>query len=408
MGSEQDEPKYITRLMKMECSMGTVQNYINVGQDHGILAGGNCDAQPVMNANDHTSKNVIHFGHCKSEENPERAFRETLVKALMGPMAFTIGDKVMDKLEELGIISYKCKPNTPQPWTFANEDCILEGAPALTMDSQLACRYGGMITFVKESSTDEETAEEAAEAGEDEQTPVPEDVVGEAFNEAVAEAMGEIAELGEAGEETVEKVQTALALASAMPPQEGGASASIQSSSGVSSAVGAAAAALYNTVRILEPDTEMTFQQAAGQMESYGTLEHPELGTVSLGIADALNRKGYRTQYCFGTDIEAISREAANAEAAIMMYATTKDCGCVAFRADPVNAEAKERTFSFYNEEGLVEESMTLKSFDNRLSGKERTKLGTITLTVDKPDKQPDICDCAECSRSDIPVQGGE
>ena len=104
MGIGKDEPRYITRLMKMECDMGTVQNYINVDKDHGVLAGGNSDAQPVMNANDHTSKNVIHFGNCNSKENPERGLRETLVKTVMGAtlgpiIAFGLGDKIIDKLE---------------------------------------------------------------------------------------------------------------------------------------------------------------------------------------------------------------------------------------------------------------------------------------------------------------------
>ena len=30
MSINNDEPRYITRLMKMECDMGTVKNYINV------------------------------------------------------------------------------------------------------------------------------------------------------------------------------------------------------------------------------------------------------------------------------------------------------------------------------------------------------------------------------------------
>lgn len=154
MSINNDEPRYITRLMKMECDMGTVKNYINVDKDHGVLAGGNCDAQPVMNANDHTSKHVIHFGKCKSESNPERAFREMLIKALLGPAGAFLTGPMLDKLEELGILTYQCKPNTPQPWIDTNEDCIIEGAPALTMDSQLACRYGGRITFAPLENVD--------------------------------------------------------------------------------------------------------------------------------------------------------------------------------------------------------------------------------------------------------------
>lgn len=37
----EDEPRYITRLMLIQCDKGTMSNYINVGQDHGVIAGGN-------------------------------------------------------------------------------------------------------------------------------------------------------------------------------------------------------------------------------------------------------------------------------------------------------------------------------------------------------------------------------
>lgn len=186
MQSDDGEPRYITRLMKMECSMGTVRNYINVGTDHGVLAGGNCDAQPVMNANDHTPENIIHFGNCNSEKNPERALRKGLTTILMGPA----GCGLMNQLEEMGAVTYKCKPNTPRPWINANEDCIIEGAPALTMQSRLACRYGGEIKFVLEDPPGFGGQDMNSEAEKDE--PLPEDVVNEAFNDAAAAAAEKI------------------------------------------------------------------------------------------------------------------------------------------------------------------------------------------------------------------------
>ncbi len=451
MGIGKDEPRYITRLMKMECDMGTVQNYINVDKDHGVLAGGNSDAQPVMNANDHTSKNVIHFGNCNSKENPERGLRETLVKTVMGAtlgpiIAFGVGDKIIDKLEEMGILTYKCKPNTPKPWIDANEDCILEGAPALTMDSQLACRYGGRITFVPVDSADAGDLQGAGEGDAGEAAPEPKDVVKEAFDEAVNAAMDEISETGETGKETVEKVQTALILASAMPAQEGSMLGQDQTQGGemysqeqiqegemysqeqiqyngmdsnemftdqsamdnsigiyendITSA-GSSAAALYNTVQSIDPDAGMTFEQAVRQMEPYGTIENTVLGTIPLGITSALNKMGYQTQYCFSTDLADVSREAANADAAVMMYATTKNCECVAFHADPAKQAAQERTFTFCNEAGKAKGSMTLNTFDTLLSDQGLAKLGAITITVNKPDKQLCVNSCAGCRGDD-------
>lgn len=140
------DSKYVTRLMKMRCSMGTMENYINCERDHGVLAG--AEQQPVLNANDHTEKNIIHFGSCISDKNPERMFRKGLVGILLGPAEQLTGGAVTGLLETAGIMSCKCKPNTPTPWIFVNEDNILEGAPALTIDSKCACRYGGVIEFV--------------------------------------------------------------------------------------------------------------------------------------------------------------------------------------------------------------------------------------------------------------------
>lgn len=141
-----DDPKYVTRLMRISCTKGTMENYINVGTDHGVLAGEN--QQPVLNANDHTEKNIIHFGSCTSDDNPERTFRKGLVGGLLGPVEWLTGGAVTDLLETTGIMTCKCKPNTPLPWNITNEENILDGAPTLTINSKCPCRYGGIIEFV--------------------------------------------------------------------------------------------------------------------------------------------------------------------------------------------------------------------------------------------------------------------
>lgn len=135
-----DDQKYVTRLMRARCSKGTMENYLNVDIDHGIVVG--ADMQPLMNANDHVAgRHVIHFGCCESDQNPERMFRKALVGGLLGGLA-------ADFLEDVGIMTCKCKPNTPNPWEFVNEDSIVEGAPALMVCSTLTCRYGGVIEII--------------------------------------------------------------------------------------------------------------------------------------------------------------------------------------------------------------------------------------------------------------------
>lgn len=396
-----DEPKYITRLMKMQCDKGTVKNYINVGTDHGVLAGGPCDAQPVMNANDHTSKNVIHLGKCKSEQNPERAFREVLVKALLGPAGAFLTGPALDRLEELGILTYQCRPNIPQPWINVNEDCLLEGAPALTMKSQLACRYGGVISFVPTDTgaAGGDAAGKGTGEEDGDETALPKDVVNDAFNEAVASAMGEIADLGEAGEEAIEKVEIALTLASAMSEQEGWDYEKSQAAA--QAAVEGGAAALYNTVLALDPDTEMTFEQAVQLMEPYGVMEDPVVGDMPFGVVSALNGLGYQTQYCLGMDTGAVSMAAAQAGAAVMMYATTAGCGCVAFHADPLMPDMGERTFTFCNGPGQAGVSMALEGFESLLADGGCAVLGAVTVTVDKPGDQAGMCGCSSCMGGD-------
>lgn len=141
-----DDQKYVTRLMRARCSKGTMENYLNVDIDHGIVVG--ADMQPLMNANDHMAgKHVIHFGCCKSDQNPERMFRRALIVSQIGP-------EMADALEDAGVITYKCMPNTPNPWEFVNEDSVVEGAPALMVCSTLTCRYGGCIEIIDPSGNE--------------------------------------------------------------------------------------------------------------------------------------------------------------------------------------------------------------------------------------------------------------
>jgi len=66
-------------------------------------------------------------------------------KALVGGF---LGGFIADALEDVGIMTCKCKPNTPNPWQFVNEDSIVEGAPTLMVCSTLTCRYGGVIEII--------------------------------------------------------------------------------------------------------------------------------------------------------------------------------------------------------------------------------------------------------------------
>lgn len=394
-----DDLQYITRRMRIRCDKGTMDNYINVGRDHGVLVGGNLE--PVLNANDHTKKNIIHCGNCESEENPERKFRKGLVAGLMGPIGFLAAGSVINLLEDAEVVTYKCKPNTPQPWIFTNEDNILEGAPALTMKSKLACRYGGVISFVP---LDEYPPEEPAQMEEEiveetEEAPLPQEVVAEAVNTALKNAAEQIAETGAVGQEAAEKVQLALAAAAAMPPVPSpktpdGNKQKIEDfliSNYITTGADCGVTALYHTVKTLNPETEITYEQAASWMSPYAVL-NDSFGILPTGVVNALNRMGYETHYCFSKDAEEISRAAAGADAAISLCATNEHIHYVAFHAVSVREDGAP-VFEFYDgKSGCHCESY--EAFDasfgsfvtewDAVESEKRVKFGSVTVLVNK------------------------
>ena len=99
--TDEEKKQYATRLMRIRCTCGTKENYINIPTDHGVVAGE--DQQPLLNANDHIGGeggNIIHFGKCHSEHNPHRTFLRTAYTVLFLNSA--------DIAEDLGIISLDC------------------------------------------------------------------------------------------------------------------------------------------------------------------------------------------------------------------------------------------------------------------------------------------------------------
>ncbi len=120
---------YIPYGSRCKCSCGNMENYLSTDKGHGVLYVQN----PLMNANDHeVGINITHFGECKM-----------LKSAIL-------------KMPE------KCKPILPTPWINVNKDYIIDGAPALTSDSLLACYEGGVISICEVcevSQVDENTEE---------------------------------------------------------------------------------------------------------------------------------------------------------------------------------------------------------------------------------------------------------
>ncbi|MEE1255042.1 MAG: DUF4280 domain-containing protein [Lachnospiraceae bacterium] len=151
-----DGKKYVVYGMKAKCSEGSMENYISTDVGHGVLYQG----QPLLNANDHTPQvNLTHFGDCHSKKIYEEAKKQAdeKYKADADDGFFEKAGKLLAKTVTKAAISMKenfcankCELDTPLPWMFVNKEHMIDGAPALTVESQCACRYGGIITIVPE------------------------------------------------------------------------------------------------------------------------------------------------------------------------------------------------------------------------------------------------------------------
>ncbi len=161
-----EEKAYIVRSMKAKCDCGTMENYLNVVHGHGVYYKG----EPLLNANDHyKDENLSHFGDCNSKKVYEDAKKQAdeKYKAEEGDGFFeSVGKGIGSFFTKAAItlkslMFNKCDLQTPTPWIFTNEEHVIDGAPALTIESKCACLYGGVITIVME--VEEVPAEEAAE-----------------------------------------------------------------------------------------------------------------------------------------------------------------------------------------------------------------------------------------------------
>lgn len=144
---------YLRRLIKVECSKGTIANYLNVKEDHGVVwfsvdeNGEAGEENPLMNANDHEGDvNLMCFGTCKAESN--KVFGEDAKRA------FHVGSII----DALG--GYKCTPYCSCAWEKTQENVLLDGAPAITADSSVTCYYGGTIMMQRLPITEETAPQE--------------------------------------------------------------------------------------------------------------------------------------------------------------------------------------------------------------------------------------------------------
>lgn len=164
----EEKKKYVVYGYKAKCSEGSMENFISTDVGHGVLYQG----QPVLNANDHVKQvNLTHFGDCHSNKVYEDAKKEAdeKYKAKEGDGFFTKAGKLIAKTATKAsitaheILSFdKCDLDTPLPWMFTNGDHMVDGAPALTEESQCACRFGGIISIVPLVDNNDEQSQQGS------------------------------------------------------------------------------------------------------------------------------------------------------------------------------------------------------------------------------------------------------
>ena len=129
-----DKTRYAYRLLKAKCSCGdkTFTQYLNLPEDHGVYF--QEEDFPLLNANDHVAgEHILGFGRCTSRKRCHDNIAANLLGNILLP-------SVNGLIQEF--IGYRCEPMTLVPWRFADENYLIDGAPALTVKSELSCYYG--------------------------------------------------------------------------------------------------------------------------------------------------------------------------------------------------------------------------------------------------------------------------
>lgn len=89
-------------------------------------------------------QNIPPFGACHSPENEEIKIEINDAKDLV-PM----GDENGNLIEPtLPIVGKLCVPQLGDKWLDAQEETLVDGKPAITVQCTVACKYGGVISFI--------------------------------------------------------------------------------------------------------------------------------------------------------------------------------------------------------------------------------------------------------------------
>jgi len=118
-----------------KCTYGSMKNQINMRDDHGILS--RKTGKAVLNANDHKwQENILGYGMCSAFCDDNNEYAQLINSAQQNGNRF-----VRPRVKCV------CHARTEEAWRDGDKHFVIEGAPVLTKESTLECRWGGVISF---------------------------------------------------------------------------------------------------------------------------------------------------------------------------------------------------------------------------------------------------------------------
>lgn len=118
-------PKMVVDGAKVRCSMGSIPSVLIVSDESPVAS----DDKPVATVNDHIPKrNLITFGMCRSQSNPQVASATTAALGALTPQP--------------------CIPMTTEAWSPGAPLAVSRDVNVLTDDSTCKCKWEGVIDIL--------------------------------------------------------------------------------------------------------------------------------------------------------------------------------------------------------------------------------------------------------------------
>lgn len=134
---------YVVRGATIYCSCGTHMRKLDMPVSHGSYI----RDKAMMNKSDckvGIDKNIPPFGACKSENKDGIDIKIEDEKDLI---TYTDENGNTDK-PQMPVEGKLCEPKLGDEWADAQENTLVDGKPALTVNSTITCSYGGTIRFM--------------------------------------------------------------------------------------------------------------------------------------------------------------------------------------------------------------------------------------------------------------------